>query len=745
MYKKTKIIIASVLVISCFTAFNINSGKKAESLTPTDKFNNVSLLADPNSENNPLKKDATEQIMGDYSKIAENDNLELYLNETNLGLKIRNKVTGYVWNSGLDYRDKNLNQTWQGFAESAVTIEYMDNKNKVGQLSLTTEKAKTKVIKKASGFTADISFDKRNIKLTLDVTLDKDSISVKVPFSSIEETNDNYKVQSVYVYPFFGAVKGNEIPGYMFIPDGSGALVSLDKKTIASQPYIGKVYGEDLGVNGINNKVQADGSLPPQQIYMPVFGLAHNNNGFVAEIEGGAPYAEIRSYPAGITTAFNWISARFSYRNTYFQPIDKKGNGVTLNEQSKNNFDASIKYMFLSNDDASYVGMAKRYQKDLVDDGILKQLSQNADKDLPIKLEFVAAENKKEFLWKKLIPMTTLDQMNSILKDLEENKVNNMSVTVRGWTKGGITGASPSHFPFESKVGSSSQWESFIKDNASKGIPIYMYTDYMRAYNSSKGFKKSDIAQTISEQLISFGDIISYLNPYATSRLFSGEAARFNQYGISNIAMDSIGEKLNSAYNSKNTLSRSDAIKTYETMFSSNTNEKYALYSPNDYLWKYTNEYLNTPMYSSNFTLESEEVPFIQMVLKGYVNYYAPPSNFYANAADMTLKMIDYGCLPSFDITNEDPVKLLDTDTQWLYTSQYSVWKNEILREYEAVNKALKPVQNAEIKDRKVVAEGVVVNTYSNGVAIAVNYSSSDYNYNGTKVPAENFAVIGRD
>lgn len=174
----------------------------------------------------------------------------------------------------------------------------------------------------------------------------------------------------------------------------------------------------------------------------------------------------------------------------------------------------------------------------------------------------------------------------------------------------------------------------------------------------------------------------------------------------------------------------------------SNNKRIYSFYSPNQYLWKYTNQYLNIPMYSSKYMLETETVPFLQIVLKGYVDYFAPPSNFNANSVDEVLRMIDYGAYPSFYLTNEDPVKLIDTESNWLYTSQYLVWKNEIIKEYMIINKALKDVKNATLEDRKIITDGVVVNTYSNGISIIINYTDKTYNYNNVLMSAKDFAVV---
>lgn len=736
MCKKLKVLLAGFLTVSYMMAFNMSNTNKAESLTPDSAINNVSLFAEP-AEAQPIAEG--------YYKVAENNNLEVYLNNTNLGLKIKNKATGYVWNSTLDTRDKNLNQTWQAFAQSAVTIEYMDDKNKIRQLSLTSENAKTSVVQKDSGFKADIYFQKQDIKLSLDVTLENDSISVKIPYASLEEKNNAFKIQTIILYPFLGAAKENEMPGYIFIPDGSGALINYNQKTNATQPYVARVYGQDLGVTGAPKREKGDNSLAPEQIYMPVFGVNHNNkDGFIASVENGAPYTEIQAYPSGVTTVFNWVTAKFIYRETYLQPIDKKGNAMTVNKKDKNNFDAEIRYMFLSNDASTYVGMAKRYQKQLVDQGILKKTHAEDDKDLPVRLEFFAADNKKQFLWNKVIPMTTVSQMDDILKDLFDNKVNNMTVVVNGWTKGGISGSYPNHFPFERKLGSKNEWMNFIESNEKMGIPVFMFSNFVSAYDGAKGYKKNDITQTISEQLVSLWNRFNYLNPNSTSRIFKNQLEKFKDNGIKSIALGTIGENLMSAYNPKASISRNDSIKVYEDMLSEGKDNKYALYTPNQYLLKFTDKYFDIPMSSSMFMTESESVPFMQIVLKGYVDYYAPASNFYSNRVSETLRMIDYGALPTFYLTHEDPVKLLDTDTEWLYTSKYSVWKDEIINTYEVVNKALKEVKDAALENREELQEGIIKNTYSNGVSIIINYTKETYVNKEVTVPAENFALIRR-
>jgi hypothetical protein len=698
---------------------------------------NVSQTTLSNTENlSPIQ-------LGNYEKVAENNLLALYVNVPTLGLKVLNKKTGYIWNGTLDEEDKDLNPTWQNFFQSGLTIEYMDDKNKIRQASITGEKADIQLNNEKDGFVAHINYNKLGFQLSVQVHLQEDSLEFTIPYDSIKETNAN-RLEAIYLYPYFGATKGIQTDeGYMFVPDGSGALISLNKKTVATQPYIGRVFGEDFGIHGAP-PITDTFALPPEQILIPVYGKtnAAGKNAFVTMIKSGAPYSEIRAYPSGVTTSYNWITTKWIYRETYFQPVDKKGNGITVNQKEKNRFDAVAKVMFLSNEMANYVGMAKRVQTELVQDGILSKKETIATEPLPVRLEIIAAENKKELIGKKVLTLTTVQELDEMLRDLLGNKIEKMMVVVRGWTKGGITGASPSHFPFEKRVGQAEEWSKFVKKYEDQGIPVYFYADYVKAYKSAEGYGEEDIAQAISEQLLLFYDQYWFLNPEASKKRLKEELEEFKKVGISHLALDSVGQNLFSSY-SYPVSTREKSMKTYQSLFSSIPDHRFAFYKPNQYLWKYTDQFLDIPMGSSKFLLETEEVPFLQIVLKGYIDYYAPSSNFNANPKEAMLRMIDYGSYPSFYLTYRDSVELLYTDSGWLFTSQYSVWKDQIIQEYQMMNEALKPVRNATFENREEVHPGVIKNTYSNGYFIYINYTTGDVTLDNKTIAAQSFLVVG--
>ena len=63
--------------------------------------------------------------------------------------------------------------------------------------------------------------------------------------------------------------------------------------------------------------------------------------------------------------------------------------------------------------------------------------------------------------------------------------------------------------------------------------------------------------------------------------------------------------------------------------------------SPNKYLWEYTDRFLNSPIGSSQYVYETDTVPFLQMVLNGTMEVYAPYSNFSFYSQSDMLRMID--------------------------------------------------------------------------------------------------------
>ncbi|HNB52739.1 MAG TPA: DUF5696 domain-containing protein, partial [Anaerolineales bacterium] len=400
---------------------------------------NAPLSADtvPASWTSPEQIPATllPQIPETFEVVGENDTFQLYANRTTLAFKVVDKRNGYIWNSNLDEKadGDRLNKTWTAFAQSGISIDYLDTKATNERASITNSEPLIDFKTIDQGFEASVTFTAPSITVLVRVTLEPEGVRIEVPFENIQESNPEFKLGLMYVYPFFGATRGDSIPGYMFIPDGSGSLIRFSAETKAANMFYGRYYGADLGMfaempwDPLVNRAF--------KLSIPVIGMAHGEkeNAYIAVVEKGAAYGEVHAHPSGIITNFNFLYNAFVYNESYFQATNRAGAGVTTLQPSTNAFDIAIHYRFLTGEEGDYVGMANSYQQYLVDKGVLQKLSP-ADENIGIRLEFLGGEKEKILFWHRSIPMTTVSQMGEILADLD---VKNPDVIYYGWQPGG--------------------------------------------------------------------------------------------------------------------------------------------------------------------------------------------------------------------------------------------------------------------------------------------------------------------
>jgi hypothetical protein len=124
---------------------------------------------------------------------------------------------------------------------------------------------------------------------------------------------------------------------------------------------------------------------------------------------------------------------------------------------------------------------------------------------------------------------------------------------------------------------------------------------------------------------------------------------------------------------------------------------------------------------------------------------YAPYSNFSFYTKPDMLRMIDYNISPSFIISKEPSYHLASTASSYLYSTEFSQYKELIDDVYSTVNDVLKSVIGYEWIDRTVLKDGVIINKYekdSDVKEIIVNYTDEVITYNGQTVEPLTAGVI---
>jgi hypothetical protein len=640
---------------------------------------------------------------------------------------------GYNWRTTVNPDGEELPPLFLAEAASALVIESYNTKSSNFAITKEYIKAGTPVnlTMTADGFRAVVTFPVSQISLTLVVSFRVNGFTVRVPADGITEQG-NFKLATVAVYPFFGAVAADKVPGYVFVPDGVGALIRYRSEIpAAAANYKKEFYYRTLAYNVETdlNKFTTTGA----RIYMPVFGFVHGveQNAIFAEIENGAEYANLNVYYPNFTLGYTTVFPQFVYRRTYNQPVNKAGDVITLLQNEPNPVDIAINYTALSGQNASYVGMAAAYRERLD----FKEAEKR--NTIPLRLETIGLEKMQGVLFAKTIVMTEFDRFAAIASDLRADGVDNIVGVYSGFTDGGVSWAPPKYDKLSGRLGGKKGLEA-----ARASVDdLYLRADFVRASTRSGSYNRyRDLAKKTNDQHYSYRNQTDdkYLLSYEkTKALLQDSADRFAAQA-DGWALDTIGYLLYPDH--KKNLTLTDQIEAYREALRGMPG-KTALYEANSYAWEYLDAYFDFPLYSSQYAAFTDTVPFASIVLRGSVDLFGAYANFYPYARDDLLRLIDFGVYPSFIVTDQPAEKLAKTDLATIYSARYDVLAADIKAYYGFVSQALNAVIGARIIGRKVVATGLVVVSYENGVNLVVNFHHEDRDYLGQPVPAKSYLV----
>lgn len=688
----------------------------------------------------------------DHRLVAENDNLQLYLYEPTLSLIVRDKKTGAIMESTVAESDGTLNTTWESFVHSGLGFEILNGLNEE-RSDLTAAGAEIRVSDTENGFSADINLTKYQISLTLNVELTDDGFTAEIPSSSIVEEQAGaatpVTIGSIYIYPFLGYTYSAERSGYMFVPDGNGALIYLeDNDGRFGSPLSLDVWGGNAGVDESYvlslfwDEYQTVNEGEP--VLAPVFGMAHTDSqmAVLGIIESGAEDSRIMAYPNGAITNYNWITPRFTIRRIYTQLLSEAATAsVRLQESRHSQCDLKTRYIFLSGDDADYAGMAVKYREYLLEEQGLTA----KDDGFRIRLDFLGSDRENGIVGKKAVTMTTTDNIRDIYDDLAASGVTDITTVYKGWQKGGIWSVPITKYKADRSIGGTHDLTKLIGEADGKGIRFYLYQDALRAnpdtvnttFNIIKKLNESAYEEETYKEIY---EHFNYQTPDKAVERMQSALESYRQEGVNCLALTGITDHLFS-YNYNNRLyNRTDTLGVLEPAIASAAQESDILMEkPISEYWGLTSGIMGMPVNTSNYVFTDQEVPFLSIALKGILPMYADYTNFEANRSEYFLELVETGIYPSFYLTWEDPVDLLYTNSSDLYTSKYTVYKSEIVEDYEQLKEINDAVAGATISDYERTAGDLAVVTYSNGVKIYVNHSGNAVEYDGMTIEAMSY------
>ena len=280
------------------------------------------------------------------------------------------------------------------------------------------------------------------------------------------------------------------------------------------------------------------------------------------------------------------------------------------------------------------------------------------------------------------------------------------------------------------------------------GGRFYLYTNPV-SFNEDQARIASTSALTISKNYSSYtrsNKMLMYPTEYYAhpSDVVDSLADMVEDYPEYNLDVAKVGNMIYGDYSKNEKISRQKSKQILSETVSKIKKDK-VLENPNQYLWNDTSEYINMPLQNSQYMYETDSVPFLQIVLKGSIDYYAPYANQGFYNQTNKLKMIEYGAYPSFIIMSEKNEKLIDTPLEDYFSLNYNDWSDVMKEVYQYLNGALKEVEGSSIIQHKMLDTGVAAVSYDNGKVIYINYLNREYvTKQGVHIPAKNYLVADR-
>lgn len=714
---------------------------------------------------------STEKLLEEgFEKYSQTDSLELYLNKKRAIFAVRKISSGYVWySSPLDWAEDSFAS---GYNKNALpSLLQINTKDRAGSFYPSNSYINSvsrkgfKVMKEDGGFTLNHNFPRDGFFVPLHVTLEEDSLVVKIYYDEIEEEEDDLESElsalsllDITLVPYFGAAPEGE-KGYIFVPDGCGSIIEFDN-TISSKEYSQYVYGRDESIIPNMKKTVTE------DVYLPVFGMKREGAGFIAVIEENKSNSLITARTSKQINSYNSINSKciirdldtFTFRERTGTPRDIRifqNRNLPESEESY-----SIRYLFLDEEENSYVGMANAYRNYLQEKNLFPK--EKSSSDFNMTLNLVGAGTKQKAVvgipMKVDIPFTTYNQTTNLLKDLKDNGVDNLLLKYDGWIDGGIFGKYPTNPTPSKKLGGKSDFESMINYLEQENIDYYMGADFVNLYQTDLGhIKELTTNREINKSPVKVPDFrLSTFDEKTTGDMFPNWILRLpvikknvekfitkinEEYEGIGLAPDSLGNVVGSDFGKKGN-SRDETARGFsEILDNVQSSNSLLLSRPFDYALKNVSYITDLPIQDSSFEIESYSVPFYQIVIKGYIPFANMPANRVSNVNDYILKLLETGSDISYMWIADNPKELRDSRLQ-SYTSIYAPdWKEDSVKLYKELKPILSKLSGQTILEHKVYTDGYRVTKYENGIKILTNYSNKTVSVDGLTANAHSYAV----
>lgn len=689
----------------------------------------------------------------------ENDNWRVFIDEETGRFALENKVDGTIWWSTPENAEKDTKANFrkQGELQSNLLVTYLDTSAEIEEFetlfSYTDAYEDGMVTVTVSDDSIYILYEflVYDLAVPLELKLEEDGLVCRVPTEDIQE-NGVCQVYSVSVLPYFGAGHNTDDKGYLFVPDGSGAILNFNNGKNLYTQYSASMFGMNYTADLLYD------SDSDEDVRMPVYGICKNDASFVAVLEEGSAHAKIGATVGNRGSSYNNVCATFDLRLVDIYYVGQslgQSNKVTLLEDGPFKLEAvSVRIMPVQKKQGEgYVGMAKTYRQYLMAKGMQK----SEDYKLELHLQLLGnLRRTKHFIgipYEATVTVTSYEDAANILDQLNEDGVNNVAIRYINWNKKTITGKPSSGV---SVIGGKKNLNNLLTTAADYGVAVYPDTEWNVVSKYTLAYSKwGASARTLGNKPVSvyqysftnfFKDNLKMprylLAPIKVKKLTDGFLPKYNKLGVGSLGIADIGDSLSADF-SEDGWTRQQTLNTMESIAAAAAEENKMMFAGgNAYVLPYADRVVDVPTTSSAYDVEDESIPFYQLVLYGCV----PSSGEAVNMANEDVAMpllraLESGSSVSYVWTADDSKLLNDTKYKDWYSTQCDVWYEQAAKYGKVLSDFSAKIKGSDIASHEILGDGVRRTTWDNGVSVIVNYGDETAAVDGVKVEAKSYVI----
>ncbi|MDR1836547.1 MAG: DUF5696 domain-containing protein [Treponema sp.] len=591
--------------------------------------------------------------------------------------------------------------------------------------------------------------------ITLRYMLDGKSLLLNVPFDKIGYRSV-YPITQLTLLPFMGAGSAND-EGYLFVPDGSGALIYFNNGKNNQIPY-------NIGIYGWDEAMPRDAVISDNKAPFPVFGIQKNGSAMVCIIEEGAVYASVRADVSGRNCSWNRVYPLFEMvHGATMDFVGRNERAVYLYESTlPEGENITLRYTLCEN--PGYMGMAMEYRSWLLD-RYPSLANRPVQSGIPIAVEIVGAINKTQH--RMGIPfdlplrLTSYSDTEKIINELAEFGWRNVNVKLNGWFNRSVDHTVPVKIKLINELGSRRDFRHILTAAEKNNFKIYPEVDFlfMRDVKAFGGFNLyTDASRYVNRERVQrypfsfvwFGERkqwgkLNYLaRPEVMFKMIDNFTGKSAKMGMHNIAFRNMGSKLAGDYNERRYVSRQAAMSMRQEKLAQldSAGAGILINAGFDYAVPWASVITDMNLDDQGFGITDTSVPFFPAVLHGLVPFTGRAINLAEDYTRHLLKTVESGAGLYFSFMIEETAVLQETKFRQFYANDYNKWVGDANALYRQFSADFGHLYNQAIVDHIILSPGVTVTVYEDGTRVIVNLGINSWDFNGRTINANSYIVL---